>query len=252
MSRDNGSSVISVALFLAILIIVLPVSALNATPTTTVTVAENTTAVPTTTVTVTQNTTAVPTTTVTVTQNATAVPTTTVTTTQTANATLAATTAAVTPLTTVVTTANPTISETKTETTGSVMVYSSPTGATILIDGVYAGTTPGNVNGVPAGNHILRLELSGYYNYEGSIYVLPGQTAQGYGTLQPVNQVTSAAPAPTAIIPVIVPVATASPDPTQAGLLGNTTVLTAIIGAIAVIIGSAATIFTHVKPPKKE
>jgi hypothetical protein len=52
---------------------------------------------------------------------------------------------------------------------------------------------------------------------------------------------------------VVVPVIAVTPEPTQdPGLLGNSTVITAIIGAIAVLIGSAVTIFTHVKPPKKE
>jgi hypothetical protein len=152
-----------------------------------------------------------------------------------------------------ITTVNPTISDGGTETTGSVMVYSSPTGASILIDGVYCGITPGNVNGVPAGNHILRLTLSGYNDYEGSIYVVPGQVNQGYGTLQPMNQVTSAAPTPvpTVIVPIII--STPTPEPTKdPGLLGNSSVVVAIIGVITAIIASAATIFTHVKPPKKE
>jgi hypothetical protein len=133
------------------------------------------------------------------------------------------------------------------------MIYSSPTGASILIDGVYSGTTPKTVNGMPAGNHILRLELSGYYDYEGSIYVVPGQTAQGYGTLQPMNRVTSAAPTTAAVVPVIVPVVTATPEPTRdPGLLGSPGLIAAIIGAVTVIILSAAKIFTHVRPPKKE
>ena len=248
MSRGSGSSVIPVAVFLAILLIVLPVSADN------VTTQQTTIATSPTTVVTTQTVNVTPTTTVTTTQTATATPTTTVTTTQTATATPTTTTTAVTQ-TTVVTTANPTMSVTETETTGSVLVYSSPTGASILIDGVYAGTTPRNIDGVPAGNHILRLELSGYYEYEGSIYIVPGQTAQGYGTLQPINQVTSAAPTPvpTEIIPVIYTVATATPEPTKdSGLLGNSSVLAAIIGAIAVLIAVGASIFTHLTPPRKE
>jgi hypothetical protein len=132
------------------------------------------------------------------------------------------------------------------------MIYSSPTGASILIDGVYQGTTPGNLNGVPAGNHILRLSLSGYYDYEGSIYIVPGETVQGYGTLQPMSQVASAVstPVPTVIVPVIVPV---TPEPTQdPGLLGNSAVLAAIIGVITALIAAGASLFVHVKPPKKE
>jgi len=163
------------------------------------------------------------------------------------------TTVVVTQTPTMIATANPTISGGETGATGEVMVYSSPTGAIILIDGVYCGTTPGKVNAVPAGNHILRLTLSGYYDYEGSIYVVEGETSQGYGTLQPLNLVTSAVPSPvpTVIVPVIVPVVT--PEPTQEkGLLENTSVLVAIIGVITALIAAGASVFTHVKPPKKE
>lgn len=207
MSRRSGSFVILLAVFLAILLIVLPVSA-GKDPRPTTIATSHTTATPT------------------------------------------ETTVTVTPPTTVIPTANPTISVGETETTGSVMIYSSPPGASILIDGVYSGTTPKTVNGVPAGNHILRLELSRYYDYEGSIYVIPGQTSQGYGTLQPVNQVTSAAP--TVFVPVIVPVVTATPVPTQdPGLFGNSTVIIAIISSVTVLIAAGVSIFIHLTPHKK-
>ena len=218
MSRGKGSSVIPVALFIALLLMVLPVSAdnnttqtANATPTATVT-ATRTTLIPT------------------------------------------ATTVAVTQPATTIATATPTIWVSEPPTTGNLIVYSSPPGASILIDGIYYGITPGTVNGVSAGNHILRLSLSGYYDYEGSIYVVPGQTEQGYGTLQPRSQFSTAVPtaAPTVFVPVIVPVVTATSASADPGLFGNSSVVAAIIGAIAVIIASAATIFTHVKPPKKE
>jgi PEGA domain len=158
--------------------------------------------------------------------------------------------------TTVIPTTLPTVSQTYpvSPDAGSVMVYSSPTGANILIDGQYVGTTPGNINGVPGGNHILRLTLSGYYDYEGSIYVVPGQTTRGYGTLQPMNLVTTGAPTPlpTVIIPVIVPVATTAEPVQEKGLLENSSIIVAIIGVITAIIAAGASIFTHVKPPKKE
>ena len=164
------------------------------------------------------------------------------------------TTAAVTQPVTTGVTANPTVSGGDTGATGNVMVYSSPTGASILIDGVYCGTTPGNVNAVPAGNHILRLTMSGYDDYEGSLYVIPGQTNQGYGTLQPMSQITAAPTAvPTAIVTVLVPVIPVTPEPTQdGGLLSNTSVLVALIGVMTALIAAGASIFTHVKPPKKE
>jgi hypothetical protein len=238
MSRGNGSSVIPVAVFLAILFIVLPVCADNVTTNeTTVAPAQTTVAPANTTVATTQ--TAAPTTQ------------TTVATTQ-VTATPGVTT--ITDTLPAVTTVIPTASGTEPVTTGSVSVYSSPTGASILIDGIYSGTTPKTVTGVPAGNHILRLTLSGYHDYEGSIYVVPGQAAQGYGTLQPIGQTGSVAPAPTTVIvPVYVPVVTATPGPTEdPGMLGNSSVMVAIIGVITAIIAAGASIFTHVKPPKKE
>lgn len=138
-------------------------------------------------------------------------------------------------------------------TTGEVMVYSSPIGASILIDGVYCGTTPGKVADIPAGNHILRLTMSGYHDYEGSIYVVAGQTTQGYGTLQPINQITAAPTAvPTAIVTILVPV-TVTPTPEKKeDLLQNSGVVVALIGVFTALIAAGASIFTHVRPPKKE
>lgn len=244
MSRGSGSSFITVAVFLAILLIVLPAGADNVTtdvttvaPDVTTVAINETTAAPTqTTVPPTETTVAPTQTTVPATQ-------TTVLTTQT-SVTPGVTTIVATPLVTVLTPEK--------STTGIVIVHSSPAGASILIDGVYTGTTPRTIEGVPGGNHILRLSLSGYNDYEGSIYVVPGQIAQGYGTLQPIGQVVTAAPTPT-VVTVIVPVMPVTPEPAQdTGLLGNSTVVAAIIGSLAVLIGSAVTIFTHIKPPKKE
>jgi hypothetical protein len=242
MSRRYGSSVIPVAVFLAILLVVLPVSAANVTT-------ETTTVLPTTNVTATDTATVIPTTNVTATGTTNITPTDTVATTNTTT-TPRKTTVTVSKTATVVTTANLTIPVTETPTTGSVKIFSSPAGASILIDGIYVGTTPGTVNGVPAGTHILRLSLSGYYDYEGSIYVVPGQTVQGYGTLQPMSQVTATPTAiPTVIVPVIV---TVTPEPTQeTGLLGNSTVLAAILGMITAVIAAVASVFTHLKTPKK-
>lgn len=247
MLRGSGSSVIPVAVFLAVLLILLPVSAANVTitattlATTAITVATSQTPVATTGTTVATSQTTVATTATTVATSQTP-------------ATPAATTVTTKPVT-VVTTTIPATTTRVAITTGSVNVYSSPTGATILIDGIYSGTTPTTVNVVSAGNHILRLELSGYYDYEGSIYVVPGEMAQGYGTLQSMNQITSAAltPVPAATIPVIIPVITAIPNPTQdPGLLGNTSVVVAIIGAITVLIVAGVSLFIHLTPPKNE
>lgn len=251
MSHGSGSSFITVAVFLAIFLIVLPAGADNVTTNVTTvaanvtTVTINETTVAPTEITVSPTQTTVPPTQTTVATTQTTVPatqTTVLTTRTTAAPTV--TTVAVTLPTTVITPEKPT--------TGIVIVHSSPVGASILIDGVYSGTTPRTVEGVPGGNHILRLSLSGYNDYEGSIYVVPGQVAQGYGTLQPLNEAVSAAPTQS-VVTVVVPVIAVTPEPSQdPGPLANSTVIAAIIGSIAVLIGSAVTIFTHIKPPKKE
>jgi hypothetical protein len=241
MSRGSGSSVIPVAVFLAILLMVLPVSADN------VTTSQTTVTTPQTSVTTS------PTTIATQPINVTTSPTTIATTVTTA--TPVNTTVTVTQPTTVVTTIQPTVYATETLNTGSVNVYSSPTGASILIDGLYCGTTPKTVTDVAAGNHLLQLELSGYTNYEGSIYVVAGQTAEGYGTLQPINEGTSAVltPVTNATVPVIAVVVTAAPEPTQdTGLLGNSTVLAAIISSVTVLIVTGISLYMHFTPPKKK
>jgi hypothetical protein len=136
---------------------------------------------------------------------------------------------------------------------GNVEVYSSPLGASVLIDGRYYGTTPANLTDIPSGNHILRLSLSGYYDYEGTIYVIPGQTSHAYGTLPPLGQMsTSPTPVPTTAVPIIVQVpVTAEPTQSQAPL-ENPGVIAAIIGVITATIGAVATIFSHIFKAKKE
>jgi hypothetical protein len=135
---------------------------------------------------------------------------------------------------------------------GDIGVYSSPLGASILIDGRYYGTTPANLTAIPAGNHIIRLSLSGYYDYEGTVYVLAGQTNHAFGTLQPLNQYTvPPTPVPTTAAPIIIEVPTAAPTPSQ-GPLENPGVWVAIIGVITATIGAAATVFSHIFKAKKE
>jgi hypothetical protein len=136
---------------------------------------------------------------------------------------------------------------------GSVSVYSSPLGASVLIDGRYFGTTPSNLTDIPSGNHIIRLSLSGYYDYEGTIYVIPGQTTYAYGTLPPLGQFsTTPTPVPTTAVPIIVQVpVTAVPTQSQAPL-ENPGVIAAIIGVITATIGAIATIFSHIFKAKKE
>jgi len=167
----------------------------------------------------------------------TAVPTTT-----TVAPTMTATTIPVTTVTTVIPTTTPT--------TGGVFVASSPPDAAILIDGVYHGTTPATVPGLAPGNHLIRLSLSGYIDYEGTIYVIAGQETTEYGTLHPMNTgspqiivaTPSAPPATAAPVVTIQPVAT---EPVSESPLENPTVLAALIGIVTASIGAGASIFTH-------
>jgi hypothetical protein len=126
--------------------------------------------------------------------------------------------------------------------TGNVSAYSSPPGASILIDTVYRGTTPIVVTNIVPGRHSIRFTLSGYYDYEAPVYVTAGETEISFGTLQPLN-VNPVTPVATPIV-VTVPV---TPEPTQqAGFLDNS-IIVAVIGVVTATIGAIATIFTHKK-----
>ena len=169
-----------------------------------------------------------------------------------------------TPLTTVpetTTTGNPQVNDTLTpgptgpvptqQPSGNVTVHSSPPGASILIDGVYSGTTPTTISGLSQGNHIIRLTLSGYYDYEGTIYVLLGQTTNAFGTLPPLNQISS----PNTVTPVATPIIVAIPvtaetTQKQGGL--DSSIVVAIIGVLTAVIGAGATLFSHISKTKKE
>ncbi len=132
---------------------------------------------------------------------------------------------------------------------GNITVASSPPGANILIDGVYYGTAPGNLTGIPTGNHMVRLALSGYYDYEGTIYVLPGQVTHVFGTLPPLNG--AAPPVPTIIQPIAVttipPATVPTAQSSSGGPFENPAVIAAIIGTITACIGAGVTIFTHTR-----
>jgi len=136
---------------------------------------------------------------------------------------------------------------------GNIAVFSSPPGAAILIDGDYQGTTPANISGVLSGYHFLSLTLSGYYNYDSKVYVVAGKDTRIFGTLNPVNQFSTApTPVPTTAPPIIVQVpVTAEPTQSQAPL-ENPGVIAAIIGVITATIGAIATIFSHIFKAKKD
>lgn len=156
---------------------------------------------------------------------------------------------------TTTTTGIPTASPVTQVTTGNITVASSPLGASIIIDGVYYGTTIGNITGLPAGNHIVRLSMSGYYDYEGSLYVVPGQVTHVFGTLPPLSGVAPQITQQITPAPVIIALPTITVLPTQTssgGIFDSPTVIAAVIGIITACIGAAVTLITHNSKVKKE
>ncbi|NYT05266.1 MAG: PEGA domain-containing protein [Methanomicrobiales archaeon] len=79
----------------------------------------------------------------------------------------------------------------QTPTVGSVSIATTPSGATIYIDGTYMGTAPKVATGITAGKHLIELELSGYQEYSGAIVVVAGQTTYVSKTLSKIPQPTS-------------------------------------------------------------
>jgi len=146
----------------------------------------------------------------------------------------------------------PSVSYTTQPLTGNLSVFSSPDGANILIDGIYYGKTPATISGIPSGNHIVRLTLSGYHDYESNnVGVFPDRINQVFGTLIPLS-VAQQTPVPTtAATPIIVAIPV-TPQPTQTGgMLENPGVVAGIIGVVTASIGAAATIYTHMSKIKK-
>lgn len=149
-------------------------------------------------------------------------------------------------------TTTPTVTTPEQASTGNVMVYSSPSGAAILIDGDYQGMTPANITRVVSGYHVLTLTLSGYYDYSSKVYIPEGKDTKLFGTLNPVGLPP---------VQVISPSFTTSPEPAVtvvvsptpgSGVLENPGVLVGVIGVITATIGAIATIFSHISKAKKE
>lgn len=71
-------------------------------------------------------------------------------------------------------------------TTGSIQVNSTPTGASVYLDGSNTGrTTNCTLTNVSQGSHSLKLELELYGKWEGNAQVTVGQTTQINATLAP-------------------------------------------------------------------
>jgi hypothetical protein len=67
---------------------------------------------------------------------------------------------------------------------GTLTISSRPAGATVILDGRVAGTTPLTMSGVAAGSHAVRLELEGYRTWSMSAQVAAGQSKRVNASLE--------------------------------------------------------------------
>ncbi len=75
-------------------------------------------------------------------------------------------------------------------TTGSIYVTSVPSGANVYVDGTYYGPSPQIASGLSPGYHQVRISLSGFQDWTGSVYVHADETTK-------VSQALSVGPTPT-------------------------------------------------------
>jgi predicted secreted protein len=68
---------------------------------------------------------------------------------------------------------------------GTISVQSTPAGGTVYIDNVSSGTTNVIIPGIISGLHQVRVEKSGYLNWESPVTVTCGQTSLVKATLKP-------------------------------------------------------------------
>jgi hypothetical protein len=87
------------------------------------------------------------------------------------------------------------------DTTGQVVIASSPSGAEVLVDNVYKGVTPVTLSDISSGPHTLTLKLSGYQDSVQTITVTGGASTPVAVTM------TQAAPtqtkSPLSVVPVL-------------------------------------------------
>lgn len=76
--------------------------------------------------------------------------------------------------------------------TGSIYVTSVPSGASVYVDGTYYGPAPQLASGLSPGYHQVRISLSGFQDWVGSVNVQSGVTTR-------VSQTLSVGPTPTPV-----------------------------------------------------
>ncbi len=81
--------------------------------------------------------------------------------------------------------------------TGSISVSSTPSGASVYLDGSYKGTTPMTIKEVRADSYTITLKLTGYQDWSQTIRVIAGETAyvSSILTVQGISTPTQLSPA---------------------------------------------------------
>ena len=114
-------------------------------------------------------------------------------------------------------------------TTSPISVSSTPSGASVSLDGVNKGTTPVTIPSVPYGTHTLLLTYSGYQNSSNTETVSASSNAYYY-PLIPTGQISFLPPEITTL-PTTVPTSGLTPQPntTQAVISGTPLVVTPVV-----------------------
>jgi hypothetical protein len=72
-----------------------------------------------------------------------------------------------------------------TSTSGSLVVDSTPIGATVFVDGRNEGPTPASISKVPEGQRDIVVQMPGYEPYRATVTVMPGEAARVDASLTP-------------------------------------------------------------------
>jgi len=96
---------------------------------------------------------------------------------------------------------------------GSINVKTVPAGAKITLDGENRGTSPALLENIPAGEHVLRLEVENLRPWEGKVTVTDGETTQVQVGLLPLQVEMGTAPGapPAPVTPAPLPPAMGEP-----------------------------------------
>ncbi len=92
-------------------------------------------------------------------------------------------------------------------TTGTLMVASVPTGASVYIDNIYRGLSPLTIPNVNAGSYQVTVRQSGYSDWTQPVQISPGATQTLTAQLQPIATQTETPTTRAALSPYAIPAA---------------------------------------------